>query len=362
MNSSVTFNSLPEVLSYGISLSKASKNIIVGRSFEKLSAESALCAGLLKGGTNVILMGKSIKPELFMASSLYEDALCVYIQDGSFLKIDTEERGGLPLTNKTQELLCESTDTIHAAEGFITDGSVLKNIYLNDLKKILPEKSPFKITVSSSSGFSESFCSEKSSDEIIIQLSPDGTKASIYSDKSGFISYSQLILLCCLEHFEQGHDVALPYDFSFSADKIACEYGEKVHRYVSSGYGVSDKEARSTAVSQRFTSDGMFLALNAVRILTEKKMPLKNMGDIIPESHCLKKYISVDCKKIDGFLNSQRGTSTPDGTSFSEKNGRVLMRPSDSGNGLWLNVESFSMETAEEICGKIEEKLRKFQA
>ncbi len=86
------------------------------------------------------------------------------------------------------------------------------------------------------------------------------------------------------------------------------------------------------------------------------------MGDIIPESHCLKKYISVDCKKIDGFLNSQRGTSTPDGTSFSEKNGRVLMRPSDSGNGLWLNVESFSMETAEEICGKIEEKLRKFQA
>ena len=57
MNSSVTFNSLPEVLSYGISLSKASKNIIVGRSFEKLSAESALCAGLLKGGTNVILMG-----------------------------------------------------------------------------------------------------------------------------------------------------------------------------------------------------------------------------------------------------------------------------------------------------------------
>ncbi len=140
MNSSVTFNSLPEVLSYGISLSKASKNIIVGRSFEKLSAESALCAGLLKGGTNVILMGKSIKPELFMASSLYEDALCVYIQDGSFLKIDTEEKGGLPLTNKTQELLCESTDTIHAAEGFITDGSVLKNIYLNDLKKILPEK------------------------------------------------------------------------------------------------------------------------------------------------------------------------------------------------------------------------------
>ena len=214
MNSSVTFNSLPEVLSYGISLSGASRNIILGRSSEKLSAESALCAGLLKGGANVILMGKSIKPELFMASRLYEDGLCVYIHDGSFLKIDTEEQGGLPITDKTKELFSKNSDTIHAAEGIITDGSVLKNIYLNDLKKILPDKSPFKITVSSSSGFSESFGSEKSGDEIIIQLSPDGTKASLYSDKSGFISYSQLILLCCLEHFEQGHDEALPYDFS----------------------------------------------------------------------------------------------------------------------------------------------------
>ena len=35
------------------------------------------------------------------------------------------------------------------------------------------------------------------------------------------------------------------------------------------------------------------------------------------------------------------------------------MQPSSSGKGLWLQIESRSMEAAEELCGKIEEKLKK---
>ncbi|MGN0622245.1 MAG: hypothetical protein ACI4I9_10290 [Porcipelethomonas sp.] len=360
MNHEIIFRSLPEVLSYGEALAGASNRIAVGRCTENSAAESALCAGIIKGGADVILMGRCIKPAVFLASRISDCGLCICIKDSGIVKIETEEKSGMPLTDKVRDLIQNASEKKNIPEGKITDASILRKIYFDNLKKLIPEKSPYKISVSSSCGFRETFGPDKG-DEIVIQLSSDGTKASLYSEKSGFISYSGLVLICCLDLFEKGCDAALPYDFSFAADRIAAEKGRKVLRYFSYGSGTDDSEARKLAAGQRFTTDGLFLALNAVKILTEKNISLSEAADFIPKAHSLKKYVSVDCSCIESFLSSKKGKRTPDGTAFSEKNGRVLMRPSESGKGLWLSVESYSAETASEICGKIEETLRKFQ-
>lgn len=362
MNKEIICKNLSKVLTYGLSLPGAAKRIAVGRDSDSRAAESALCAGITRNGGDAILIGKCIKPELYLASRIADCDLCVYIKDGETIRLETEEKGGLPVSKKLSALLVETPDLKTSPEGTAENGAFIKKLYRSSLDSLIPEDSDFRITVSSSSCFSGSIGSQDRREEIIIQLSPDGRKAALYSDKSGFISYEGLILLYCRQLFEDGSDAALPYGMSYAADRLAAEHGRKILRYFSAGDGESDCEARLLAAKQRFSLDGLFLALSCLKILTQRGMGLENARSLIPEAHSLKKYLSVDCSKAEGILKSKRGDVTPDGTSFADKNGRILIRAAESGKGLWLNIESYSVEMASEICGKIEETVKKLES
>lgn len=184
-------------------------------------------------------------------------------------------------------------------------------------------------------------------------------KASLYSDKSGFISYETLIFICCLDILENGKDVALPFEFPFAADNLASKYGCRVYRYYSSPQDGCDEAARKLAREQNFTLDGLYLALKSIKIAIDKELDLKGITKLIPEFYTAKKFVELEKDRIDKILNHWEGNITPGGTTFSKRESRVIMQPSSSGKGLWLQIESRSMEAAEELCGKIEEKLKK---
>jgi hypothetical protein len=278
------------------------------------------------------------------------------------MKIEIRTRGGLPLNSKcesaiNQALRDRTVPELLASEGTITDSSGFKNIYKQHIEGLIPDKCPYSISVSKN-GQKMHFPSTNG-EELIIQLSSDGTKASLYSDKSGFVSYETLVFICCLDMFENGKDVGLPFEFPFSADNFAAKHGCKVYRYFSLSDGYSDQMGRQLAKEQNFTLDGLFLALKTIKIAVNKGMSIKETANLIPEFYTTKKFIELDNDKVNRILNHWEGNTTPGGTTFSKRENRIVIQPSASGKGLWLQIESHSMEAAAEICGKLEEKLKK---
>lgn len=354
-----------EAVFAGIAASEASKRIIIGRSEKGRSSEMGIISGLLSGGSSVISLGRCLETELFFASRLAKCGLCIYIKDEPLMKLDIREKGGLPLSSDKERIIADAllkrkVPDLAVPEGMMTDGRSFREIYRQHIEGLIPEKCPYNIKISSSSPVCEKILlNRRGEKELVVQLSPDGVKAALYSDESGFVPYEKLIFICCNHLFSQGRDVALPFDFTFAADDFAKSRGRKIYRYYLSGDGREDEHARRLAKEQNFTLDGIFLAAMVIGILSDRKINLKQAVSEIPDFYTAKRFINTDDDNIRNIMNHWEGRRTPDGTAFSDKKSRVIVKPSVSGRGIWLSVESFSMETASELCGEIENRIKK---
>lgn len=349
----------------GSGAAKCSKRVAVGRSSDSLAVEAALCSGIISGGSDVISLGKCLETELFFASRLTSCDLCLYIKNEPLMKIEVHAKGGLPADKQLSEIFRNALDQrsvpeLRQEEGKIIDSRGFRDVYRRHIEGLLPENCPYSIYVSKSGKNGQKIHFPRTGgEEAVIQLSADGTKASLYSDKSGFISYETLVFICCLDLFENGRDAALPFEFPFAANRLAAKYGCRIHRYYTSPGDGSDDTARKLAKQQNFTLDGLFLALKVFQIAAEKGAGLEKVKKLIPEFYTSKKFVELDKSKTDKILSHWEGNITPAGTVFSKRESRVIIQPSASGKGLWLQIESRSMEAAEELCGKIEEKIKK---
>lgn len=354
-----------EAVFIGNAAAKYSKRIAIGRNGESRAAEMALSAGIIAEGSDVISLGKCLETELFFTSRLTSCDLCLYIKEEPLMKIEVRTKGGLPIDKQCMEIINNAlrerrVPELLSTEGTVTDSRGFKEVYRRHIEGLLPSKCPYSIYISKSGKNGQKIHFPKTEgEELIIQLSADGTKASLYSDKSGFISYETLIFICCLDMFENGKDAAIPFEFPFAADNLASKYGCKVYRYYSSPQNGCDEIARKLAREQNFTLDGLYLALKSIKIAIEKDLNLTEIKKLIPEFYTAKKFVELDKDRINKILNHWEGNVTPGGTTFAKRESRIIMQPSSSGKGLWLQIESRSMEAAEELCGKIEDKLKK---
>ncbi len=362
----ITGGFLPSEAVYsGTSAAEAADRIIIGRSGDARATEMGVIAGILSSGKDIISLGRCLETELFFASRLAKCDLCIYIKDEPLMKLDLRERGGLPLTtfreNVIETALSERKipeTVIH--EGSLVDGNGFREIYRQHVEGLIPENCPYSIKISSSSPICEQILiNRRGETELVVQLSPDGMKAALYSDKSGFVPYEKLVFICCNHLFSSGIDVALPFDFTFAAEEFAKSKGRHIYRYFAAGDGEADKIARKLAKEQNFTFDGLYLAAKVIGILCERKISLKEAVSELPEFYTAKRFINAEGQRINSIMNYWEGRTTPDGTTFTDNKSRVIVKPSISGRGIWLSVESHSMETATELCGEIEEKLKK---
>lgn len=354
-----------EAVFSGIAAAQSADRIIVGRSGEDRAAELGVISGILSGGKNVISLGRCLETELFFASRLAKCGLCIYIVDEPLIKLDLRERGGLPLSSDKERLISSALSErklpetkIH--EGTLADGAGFREIYRQHIEGLIPENCPYSIKISSSSPICEQILlNRKGEKELVVQLSPDGTKSALYSDKSGFVTYEKLIFICCNHLFSKGYDAALPFNFTFAAEEFARSKGRHIYRYYMSGDGAADKIARKLAKEQNFTLDGFFLAAKVIGILCERNITLKQAVSELPEFYTAKRFINTDGHRIRSVMNHWEGRRTPDGTAFSDSRNRVIVKPSVSGRGIWLSVESHSMEAASELCGEIEDRIKR---
>ncbi len=354
-----------EAVYSGIAAAHVAQRIIIGRSTQGRAIEMGIVSGILACGKNVISLGRCLETELFFASRLAKCDLCIYIKDEPLMKLDLRELGGLPLLSgreKTIEtvLFRRSFPEEKIHEGVLTDGCGFREVYRQHIEGAIPENCPYSIKISSSSPICEQILlNRRGTSELVVQLSPDGMKAALYSEKSGFVPYEKLIFICCNYFFLKGEDVALPFDFNFTAEEYAKSRGRHVYRYYNSGDSVSDRTARKLAKEQNFTLDGLYLTAKVIGILCERNITLKQAVSELPEFYTAKRFVNVDNDKIRSAVNYAEGRITPDGTVFSDEKSRVILRPSVSGRGIWLSVESHSMEVATELCGEIEEKIKR---
>ena len=349
----------------GMAAATAADRIIIGRSGENKASELAVASGILSAGKNVISLGMCLETELFFASRLAKCDLCVYIRDEQMLKLDIRERGGVPLSRVKEKVISAALSDneelrSRKCEGNFTRAGAFREIYRQHIDGLIPKNCPYTLKISSSSPICEKILlSRRGEDELVIQLSPDGMKAAVYSDKSGFVPYEKLIFICCNHLFLHGCDVALPFDFTFTADEFARLRGRHIYRYYTTGDGESDKTARRLAKEQNFTLDGLFLAARVISILCERKITLRQAVEEIPAFYTAKRFVAADENKIRRAVSHWEGKRTPDGTAFSDSKKRVIVKPSATGNGLWLSVESYSVEAATELCGEIEDRIKR---
>lgn len=354
-----------EAVISGVAAAAAADRIIIGRNGENRSAELAIASGILSAGKSVITLGRCLETELFFASRLAKCDLCVYIRDEQPLIIDIRERGGVPLSRVREraissELAAGPETDCRKREGSYTHAEAFREIYRQHIDGLIPENCPYSLKISSSSPICEKILlGRKGETELVIQLSPDGRQAAMYSEKSGFVPYEKLVYICCNHLFLHGCDVALPFEFSFTAEEFARLRGRHVYRYYATGDGETDKTARRLAKEQNFTLDGLFLAARVISILCERKISLKEATAELPEFYTAKRFVAADESRVHKAVNHWEGRKTPDGTAFTDSKKRVIVKPSASGKGIWLSVESFSVEAAAELCGEIEEKIKK---
>lgn len=197
---------------------------------------------------------------------------------------------------------------------------------------------------------------DASGERIAFHLSSDGEKISAYSEKTGYVFGEKLLMLRCKGIFENGGDVAFCGRPPRWLSQMAAKYGSRV---VSCGRNVcagcrrpSDqcRSARRLAAAQSFTHDCCALMFDILEILRRENISLSEAIDGLPDTAGVSKFIPVDRPSELLYRLCVNAANEPDGIISDEPSGLVTVRPVRTGKGLMLSVESYSYETAAELC------------
>ncbi len=181
-------------------------------------------------------------------------------------------------------------------------------------------------------------------ERIVLNLSDDGTQASVYSAESGMVSHDRLLLLSLLSFRENGEALALPAEFHPSAEQFAARFGGRILRLFTPA--VSPTAAKLWS-QQGVCTDGILLFAHILRILDRRHISLAAAVSLLPPMYTAKREISTSLGR-QAVEKLQR--SNPDRAVS-------IALPTNSGI-LRLMAYAESMEAAAELCGFWEKKLR----
>ncbi|HEX3027270.1 MAG TPA: sugar phosphate nucleotidyltransferase [Clostridia bacterium] len=195
-----------------------------------------------------------------------------------------------------------------------------------------------------------------------LHITAAGNDASFYDENGDYLDPGRTLALGCLIAFENGEDVALPYEAPRTVDAIADRYSRKVIRYLDCPADASDHDARILAAKQPWLRDGL---MGAVRILDYLKKKNSRLCDAV---HDIPGFaVSVKAVKIIGnpgnLLRSyaqkaEKSEGPSEGVSIRSGRGHVLLSPLKQGGGLRILAEAADMEAAEELCADYEKRIR----
>ncbi len=335
-----------------------------------IALKSALLSGISSTGGSCFDCKSLTLPVLAYTGRLLNCKLLVYVNSENKTDIMIKNRGLLPLTRSQERLL----------EGGIKRGEFLSvgwdsfsrinrfsgslPLYTAFLDSITDFTVPYliRLTASGKSGTELYLPYTRKigtgAVPLTISLSPDGLRSELMTEDAA-LSYDEMLSVAALKAAERGADVALPFSFPRSIDKLLSLYGKKSLRYYSSSMDNSDSKARRIAARQTFLTDGFALSMSVLHYMSDKGLALKELKELLPVSDTENRFIRITCPPQRIIKRLKASPEENEGAVLSSDGERVFIRSNREGTGLFLFAESFTAETAAELCEKTERLIKK---
>ncbi|MBD5142701.1 MAG: hypothetical protein K2K06_07385 [Oscillospiraceae bacterium] len=346
------WNTAETALKAGASLTVIGNRLAIGYSHE--NAESlaiAAVAGAVSQGASVWLAGQCALSQLIAISKFTDCNALLWVQGERIMQIRPFRVGGFALTEQQSHRIWQALEA-NACERITEFGKLhhannLLALWEDTCQKLLPEPE-FEIHVSCANTqlrtVAQKLFSGGTGQRITLSLSEDGTKISAFSSESGMIRWEQLLLISLFSFQEQGEVLVLPEDFHPVAEDFASQYHAKITR-------LSDSNPSPAMLNlyqeQAVCTDGVTLFAHVLRVLKQKNQTLAQMAKILPEICTVQHELTTSLTR-QSIEKLQR--SNPDAKIS------IIMPPQSK--LVRLRVHADSIETAAELCGFWEKKLR----
>lgn len=343
-----------------------------------VSCAHALTGGLMSSGSHVFDFGSGFLSELQFFTSFCTLGIGIYISEKhGNLRIRLCGEGGLSLTRETErdfEKRLKSSQFDHCSTEKMHNVSDMSSVGLMYRRELLKQSGDMLNGLSANVVCSNQEIAMlmddalftlgcKQGDELTFKINNDGTTLSVFHRDCGWIAKDQLLAICCYYELQTGHDIAVPYDAPHILNNIAAEYERKVMRYLRTPPDNSDREARALAAKQIFARDGLFMTVKLLGIIRATGYTFTQLLSLLPQFYVKRKSFNIDFSpvRIREIIGDNGITESMEGVLYKRPLGRVLIVPSKSGKRLNVFAESTSFEMSKELCGEIEDKIKKYK-
>lgn len=352
----------PEQLTaLGAGLAHAASRTMIGYADSDYAAVCAmlLCGGIAAAGGETLFAQDCALPELSAGASAGDCGIIVHCGENGIRMLS---RGMLPLTAAQEDAIRTGAAHPQWMEqsdcGSIASGKQLCAAYSARLQAHLPENMMLRPQLETASPRLRTLLTPifrgGSGPQVTLRISADGRRASLYTEKTGWIFYEKLLLMCCQQYLMLGKDVALPCWVPHIAERMAAAHGRSVLRYASHPDG-KDTEARRLANEHGFSLDGAVLCADILRMHAEMQPDLGAWAASLPPCYTVRRVLHAD-SAADALVRcsaSMHAAQEPDGLRIRAAEGEALLHPARDSRTVSMLVEAASMEAASELAGWI---------
>ncbi|MBE6875263.1 MAG: hypothetical protein E7496_00790 [Ruminococcus sp.] len=344
------WNTAETALKAGSALTVLGNRILIGyshRHAESLALASA--SGASSHGASVWLAGNCALSQLIYIGELTSCQILLWIQGEKIMQIKPFNAGGFPLTEQQAHRVWQAIEAetcCHALQpGRLHHAESLLALWEDSCRNLLPP-AQFDITVSCANSVlrmtAQELFSGGTGQRITLSLSEDGTRISAFSSESGMIRHEQLLLLSLLSVQEQSQPLALPESFHLSAEDFASQYDAEIRRVSRSDSPEADLYRR-----QGICTDGIKLFCHVLHVLHQNQMTLAQAACLLPKLCTVQHEVTTSLTR-----------QSVEQLQLSNPDARISIVMPMHSKLVKLRAHADSVETAAELCGLWEKKLR----
>lgn len=352
----------PEQLTaLGAGLAHAASRTMIGYADSDYAAVCAmlLCGGIAAAGGETLFAQDCALPELAAGASAGDCGIIVHCGESGIRMLS---RGMLPLTAAQEDAIRSGAVHPQWMEqsdcGSIAGGKSLCTAYPARVQTHLPQQFTVRPQIETASPRLRTLLTPifqgGSGPRVTLRISADGRRASLYTEKTSWIFYEKLLLMCAQQYLLQGKDVALPCWVPHIAERMAEEQGRSILRYASHPDG-KDTEARRLAIERGFSLDGAILCADILRMHAQAQPDLGAWAASLPPCYTVRRVLHAD-SAADALVRcsaDMHASREPDGLRIRTAEGEALLHPARNSRAVSMFVEAASMEAASELAGWI---------
>ncbi len=305
----------------------------------------ALCSGISECGKEAFLCENTDLQSFRHGLALISCSCGIYITDNEEPRFYFFGENGFPLSEDELNKIINTDETLKSCGGKITTINSLRNIYINNIRDSLNPAVKLPLDAGISCGCRsmrtlwQEFFSD-TDDSLIFQISDDGQRVNAYSTELGFISGERLALAYAIMLYRKNNQpIFFPENMHYAAAETAQELGIELKIYP------ADKPVPPEASAQRFICDPLF----AITQLMQDRNAFFSILKEIPRFASARREIP-----------SNPETESIIGKTIIEPYGQVSLSKSGK-NRISILTQAYDAETAAELCGSWEKKLRQLR-